>query len=385
MITTEELQEEFNNLANSHEAMKTAALQNDGLVEMAAKHPLYEIEPFFSELNNEFNNGQHSFLLESDDFDPEKDDLYTLWINMDQRRAFYRVLHLGGGVSYETVFEYHEGYYKSATVFINKDEKKPIKLAYLYFKEEMPDLYMECSSYGAFTKKYHSQEYRLDGYKLTAHGNDYEYDVQFEYNYDGALERITGKGKDNDSSRIIFQRPDERQNMTDTLATIEEQLVEEITDQIQKKIKIDGKVYCILLEYTMQGPFPPTVAIGLESEIDGTWDESNIGEYYNAPDMHYFSEADTLPIDLYSEELEKSYIFFDQNYDIMDLNVEEFDQWETQVKEIYLRVCKRIIHMDFSMSFKKTDNFLVIARDFEACNEEYYYQEMMEYKREKGL
>lgn len=386
MKSTEEIQKEFDDLPNSHEKMKAKALQRDSLVEMAAKHPLYEIEPFFSELNNEFYDENHSFLIESkDDYDPERDELYTLWVDMDLRKTLYRVHHLGGNVSYETTFEYHEDYYKSATVFINSEGKKPIKLAYLYFKEEMPDLYIECSTYGLFSKQYHSEEYRLSGYTMNVPGTDYEYEVQFEYNYEGALERITGKVPDDDSSRVIFQRPGEQQNIEDTLTALEDQLVEEITDQIQKKVRIDEKVYCILLEYTMQGPFPPTVAIGLESEIEGPWDEAKIYNYYNAPDMHYFSEGDTLPVDLYLEELEKAYIFIDQNYDIMNLTDEEFRQWEEQVKQLYLRVCKRIMHMDFSMSFQKTNGFLVIARDFEACNEEDCYHTMMTYRKEKAL
>ncbi|UII31500.1 hypothetical protein LVD17_24715 [Fulvivirga ulvae] len=385
MKSTEEIQKEFDNLPDSYEMMKAEALQNDSLVEMAARHPLYEIEPFFSELNNEFYDENHSFLIETEeDYNPEKDELYTLWIDMELRKTFYRIHHLGGNVTYETTFEYHKDYYKSAMVFVDGNGIKPIKLAYLYFKEEVPDMYIECSTYGLFSKKYNSEEYRLNGYKMQVPATNYEYDVQFEYNYDGVLERITGKAGKDSSSKVIFQRPGIGQNMTDTLTVIEDQLVEEVTDQIQKKVRIDEKVYCILLEYTMQGPFPPTIAIGLESEIDAPWDETKIHEYYNAPDMQYFSEEDTLPVDLYSEELEKAYIFFNQNYDIMNLTDEEFDLWEDQVKQLYLRVCKRIMHMDFSMSFQKSDRFLVMAKDFEACNEEYYYNEMMKYKKEKG-
>lgn len=386
MKSIDEIQEEFDNLPDSYEMMKAIALERDNLVEMAAKHPLYEIEPFFLQLNNEFYDHDHSFLIETeDDYNPEKDELYTHWIDMELRRTFYRVHHLGSSTSYETTFEYHVDYYKSATVFINNNGIKPIKLAYLYFNEDVPDTYIECSTYGMISKKYQSEDYQLNGYKMSMPGTDYEYDVQFEYNYDGALERITGKSIDDASSKIIFQRPDKSQNMADTLATIEDQLVEEITDQIQKKVRIDRKIYCILLEYTMQGPFPPVVALGLESEVEGVWDETKIHEYYNAPEMHYFSETGMLPIDLYSEELEKAYIFFNQNYDIMNLTDQEFDRWEEQIKQLYLRVCKRIIHMDFSMSFIKANNFLVIAKDFEASNEEECYREMMKYKKEKGL
>ena len=386
MKSTEEIQEEFDNLPESYDMMKAIALERDSLVEMAAKHPLYEIEPFFLQLNNEFYDDDYSFLIETeDDYNPEKDELYTLWVDMELRKTFYRVHHLGASTSYETTFEYHEDYYKSVTVFINSNGIKPIKLAYLYFNEDVPDVYIECSTYGMIEKKYQSEDYQLNGYKMSTPGTDYEYDVQFEYDYDGALERITGKSIDDANSKIIFQRPDKSQNMEDTLTIIEDHLVEEITDQIQKKVKLDRRIYCILLEYTMQGPFPPTVAMGLESEVEGVWDEAKIHEYYNAPEMHYFSETGMLPIDLYSEELEKAYIFFNQNYDIMNLTDQEFNHWEEQVKQLYLRVCKRIIHMDFSMSFIKTDNFLVIAKDFEASNEEDYYQEMMKYKKEKGL
>ena len=56
--------------------------------------------------------------------------------------------------------------------------------------------------------------------------------------------------------------------------------------------------------------------------------------------------------------------------------------WKQQVFDTYLRVCQRLMHFDFSKSFTQTENFLVMARDFEQCNEEDFYKKMKEFKKE---
>jgi hypothetical protein len=384
MKSFEEIKKEFATLTESFESLTAPLMVDEKLVELAAKHALYEIEPFFSEHNNEFmDENSPSVLINSEeDFNPEKDDYYIFKVNLETRKAHYRKLYLGSGISYDTVFEYHDEYYKSATIYINPELKKSIKLCYLFFKDGMPDHHIECSEYGVLSKKYYSEDQRLLGYTMENIGTGYIFDVKFEYNYEGALQSIIESYRGDGKPRTIFKRPGKNENIDDTLQLIEDQLVEEIADQIQSKVQIDEKVYCVLLEYTLQHPFPPTIGIGVESEMK---ENMELYELYNAPDMQYFSEGDNLDIDLYPSALEDAYLFIDRVYDNMKLSDEEYEKMSQRVKEVYLKICKRLMHMNFDKSFAKTHNFLVLARDFEACNEGEYFIEMNDYKKEKGL
>lgn len=381
MKTRKEIQQEFETLLDGFAEEKAAILENESLHTLLAKHPLYEIEPFFSEHNNEFlDEDSPSFLIDTaEDYDPERDQLYKFRIDMNTRKALFRTEIFGGGTSYDTIYSYTENYYRSATVYINPEMQKAIKLCYLFFEDGMPHTYVECSEYGALSKTYRSEDGRLLGYLQDHEGLDNKYEVAFTYNFDGALDTIIGREAGKKKENLIFKRPDKNQNIADTLETIENHLVEEIANQIGAKVKIEEEVFCILLEYTMQGAFPPTIGIGVLSDVAGDINHVNLVDYYNAPDMQYFSESGTLEIDLFTPVLEEAYLFYDRTFDFHQSSESDYSKWSDTVRELYLRVCKRLMHIDFSNSFSKTDNFLVLARDFEACNEEEYYQEMLAY------
>ena len=127
------------------------------------------------------------------------------------------------------------------------------------------------------------------------------------------------------------------------------------------------------------------MGIGVVADLDGEILEDELHERYNAPDMRYFSEDDTIAIDLFTPALEEAYLFYNRVYNIDAISDEDFTTWEEQTKALYLRICKRLMHFDFSGSFTKADGFLVVARDFEACNEEEYHNEMQTYKQEMSI
>src|SRR5690606_37605241 len=115
MITFEEIQKEFDELTTTFEAEKAATIEDKTLHTMLAKHPLYEIEPYFMEHNNEFmDENSPSYLIGSeDDYDPENDQLYELKVNLEDRKVYFRTEIFGGGVSYDTVFSYSNECYRS--------------------------------------------------------------------------------------------------------------------------------------------------------------------------------------------------------------------------------------------------------------------------------
>ena len=257
MKTLEEIQKEFESLTSGFEAKKLTIENDESLHTLMATHPLYEIEPYFNEHNNEFidENSPSSLIMTDEDYNPDTDQLYRFKMHMENRKAYFRTEIFGGGVSYDTLYSYTTEYYSSATIYVNPEMQKAIKLAYLFFKKGVPHLYIECTEHGAITKTYFSEDDRLLGYLQEYAGHDHKYEVTFAYNYEGALESIKGKLVGQERETLIFKRPDKEENIENTLEKIENLLVEEIADQILANVKIPEQVYCILLEYTMQGHF----------------------------------------------------------------------------------------------------------------------------------
>jgi hypothetical protein len=381
-----QIQKEFNNLTDTFSLLEEIITSNEKLVTMLSTHNLYEIEPYFSEIINKTIQKDAKLLIESeDDYNPDSDDLYHFKIDLETRRTYFKKLDLGVNISYDTIYEYTDDYYKSTTVYRNTEQQKAIKICYLNFKDGMPFEYIECSEYGITQKTYTCENNLIKSYQYEWPNQNHQYFGEFSYDLEYNISQIIEKTSDG-QERIIYNAINNEENIATVLARLENFLVENIGDQILEKVKIGEPVYCILFEYSMQNPFPPTLAIGLVSEIEENLKEEELIVHYNAPDMHYFSEDETIDVDFYPLEIQSDYLKTSEISNRIGWNDEDaFDEWNQQVFNLYLKVCKRLMHYDFSKSFQKSDNFLVIARDFEACNEEEFSAALIEYKINSNL
>lgn len=376
----DEILKEFKLLSSK---VADSILQDTELTRMFSKFNLYEIEPFYAELSNKvIALDQELFFSSEADFDPSKDDLYEYYIDMDSRKVFFKRHLLGPETSYDTAYEYNEEYYKSTTIFTNSEGRKAIKLCYLYHNDGEPNWYYECTEYGLIFKNYRSEGGKLIGYQWKA--GDYSASVDFIYDGDNLTKIVQNSPSGN--MDLLYHAGIENEDKKDILKKLEDYLTVQIADQISQNVHIEEPVYCILLEYSMQHPFPPTVALGLVSELEDDFEKVEIWQRYNAPDMHYFSEDDSLRIDLYSENIQSAYLFTDKYTEDLSWNDDGAHKaWGQEVFEVYLNVCKRLMHNDFSGSFPKTPDFLVMAREFEECNEEDFYKQLSEYKKANEL
>lgn len=384
-----QIQGEFSLIAHAYNDLEQAILADENLVTIQSKYNLYDIQPYYAQLANEVIPPDAKLLIEDEeDFDPATDDLFDYQVDLTSRKTFLRREQFGGGVFYGTVYEYNEQYYKSFTVYKNNDEIKTTHLNYLYFKDGLPHQYIECTEYGVSLKTYTCEGQFIKSYKLEWPNVEHHCIGDLTYDADGKLTTIIETASDG-RSRTMFDASAGEKDIETVLSDLEEFLVENIADQILKNVNIEEPVYCILFEYTMQGPFPPTIAFGVTTELDGKFEDLELYELYNAPDMQYFSENDEpnpVNIDFYQLEIEPNYLACDIHGDTISWeDEEESELWAQQVKDTYLRVCKRLMHYDFSSCFTKSKEFLVMARDFEQCNEEEFYQELSEYKKERGL
>jgi|GEM_PF-1699117 len=386
-----QIQEEFDRIADTFSQKEKEILEDENLIILQSKYNLHDIQPYHAQLTNETLPPDAKLIIESEeDFDPELDDLYDYRIDFESRKAYLKRLHFGEDVFYSTIYEYDEDeeYHKSFSIYQNNGNIKATNLSYLYFRDGLPYQFIECTEYGISLKTYTCDDTFIKSYKLEWPDYDHHCIGELSYNPDGDLIKIVETVSDG-RVRLLFEAGLETRDIETVLEELENFLVENIADQILEKVSIEEPVYCILFEYTMQGPFPPTIAFGVASEIEGTFEDHAPCELYNAPDMRYFSEHDKprlVNIDFYPEDIQSAYLITTAHSTNIPWQDEEASEtWEQQVKDVYLRVCKRLMHFDFSSSFTKTAHFLVMARDFEQCNEEELFEEMMKYKREKGL
>ncbi|GAA5038180.1 hypothetical protein GCM10011506_35090 [Marivirga lumbricoides] len=381
----DEVKKEYKLLATVFDKVTNSVLEDNQLTRIYSKFNLYEIEPFYAELSNQvIDLNQELFFTSETDFNPETDDLYEYHINMETRKVYFKRLILGPETSYETVYEYNEDYYKSSTTFINSEGRKAIKLCYLYHNEGIAHWYYECTDYGLIHKSYRTEGDKLTGYQLKTADTNYSASVDFIYEEDQLTKIIQNNASGN--KLLLYVANLQNENKADILTKLEDYLTEQIADQVLKNAHIDEPVYCLLLEYSMQHPFPPTVALGLVSELEDDFEQVEIWQRYNAPDMHYFSEDDSLKVDLYSETIQSAYLFTDKYTEDISWNDEDqHEAWEKEVFQVYLNVCKRLLHFDFSACFPKSPHFLVMAREFEQCNEEDFYKQLSAYKKNNEI
>ncbi|PJJ08630.1 hypothetical protein CLU83_1916 [Flavobacterium sp. 1] len=383
------IQEEFNCIASTFSEKESVVLLDKNRITVQSIYNLFEIQPYFSQIANEVLSPDAKLFIENEeDFDPETDDLYEYKINLENRKAYFKKQHYGDDIFYTTIYEYTEAYQKSFCVYQNNEDLKAINLSYLYLKDGMPHQFVECTEYGISLKTYTCEGQFIKSYKLEWPNYDHHCIGELDYDAEGNLARITETASDG-RIRILFEKDLETKDVEKILAELEDFLVENIADQILEKVKIEEPVYCLLFEYSMQGPFPPTIAFGVASEIDGNFEDKELYELYNAPDMRYFSENEepnSIAIDFYPIEIQSNYMVTNAHGEKIPWQDDEAcEVWARQVMETYMKVCKRLMYFDFSKSFIKTDYFLIMARDFEQCNEAVFYKELSAYKKENGF
>ncbi len=383
-MNIEQLRAEFDAMGENFNAMFENADDRE-LKEMYSIYNLYEIEPFFSQLKNQSQEGV-SFLINADEYDPERDDLYLYHIDLERKRTLFKRLVLGPTLSYDTLYGYGAQGYKSATLYIRDNFKKPIALSYLTFNEGMPHVYTEVNESGVMTKTYKTEGNMLTGYffdffPFEPNHHDFKSEAFFQYDAEGELAKIV-EVRNTGITDVLYKKYEEGQTLDWALQKIEDYLVAQIHQQIVAEVSIvEEPVYSVLLEYCLQAPFPPTIGIGLASEQEQYSSDEPL-MCYNAPDMFYFSERyddepGAIDIDLYDDEIQEAYRLVDRVYE----GGKDLAGLQKSVYDTYLKVIKRLSACDFSPSFTQTDSFLVMARDYDECNEDQFYKDMLAFKQ----
>jgi hypothetical protein len=385
----EKTEEEYSNFPAVFESLKKSIFQKNNLVTRMARHPLFEIEPFESLLRNEFMTEEEQaalFLSDEKDINSGSEKLYTFTIDPETNQILHRIQYDENNNFYETIFWYEDSVHKSMERYVHTTfPYHHGSICYTFFKNEQPDLYIKCKYSKIKSKKYQISNGQIISYHEQDTESSYTSDVLFEYGTSGNIDLIKkyvkGAGIPQERPEILFKRPEAHQTIKSVFTEIENFLVARITEQIQQHVRIQEEVYCLMLEYCMPEAFPPHLAIGVTPDLEGPYETLKLYQLYNTPDLRYAYEENALRVDLYEEEMQYKYLFYYRAYDFKEYKREKFEYWNDQVRQVYVNVCKRLMHADFSTCFNISEHYLVIARGDVHDDTEYYYERMKAYKK----
>ncbi len=195
----------------------------------------------------------------------------------------------------------------------------------------------------------------------------------------------------NGERSLVFDREKMDASLEQLLQQASDSLCQEIVQACQDPCLENKPICALLLEYTMQGPFPPTFALVQTTERDAG---INNGErplsWLNAPDCEFFSEDENPPLETENDSL---YNAINAHIENLIEAAEDFDEdedssegafslAEDMIVDFYVELCKKLrLRVMQVPQLSLESDFFVTARDFEACNDERYLEALWPEKR----
>lgn len=148
-------------------------------------------------------------------------------------------------------------------------------------------------------------------------------------------------------------------------------LIKTISESMLQQPVTEEEIAWLLLEFTLEYPFPPTIAIAQKSETKNLDKDEHPLIAYNAPDLELFSENGNIIL---------KFDPYDDLFDTVNVLLEEIEYEDRQpfIFQLYVEVCKALMlessnwkHLDLA------DDFHVTARDFEICDEVDYLEKIL--------
>lgn len=187
---------------------------------------------------------------------------------------------------------------------------------------------------------------------------NYQYNIYRKEQLVNKIEQIEG-----DFVSVIYDTKLKEQPLDKLLAMAKKYIIQSIVDNLANNNNISDEIMMMLLEYNLQTPFPPTMALGKTAEFDDCSANGELLSFYNAPDLEYFSEEDSLVINFIGESIYSEL----NNRLLAEL---EDDNLEETVFSFYLNLIKSLKrNRKIKQILSLHKNYHVVARDFEQSNE----------------
>jgi hypothetical protein len=385
MIQT--LQTRFKQLDLEYPAL-LEELHNTPALSAYCDQDIFRIEPFYVEKNN-LNIDQFKLVDNPDELNGSQ----IFQVLMHQGKILFHREWMGENCYYDGFFIYAENQKTRLHFYIKGEMIKPISLEIVHFDKQghyqqfyCIDIYSiyECSYrynqnkiqanyvfYNAALKAQNKAEYQI---KRSPHNNQV---LTIDAIESGNTQRIY------DASYKAF-------TLEQLLTKAHKALSDDIITACSAKKLSRKKIHCLLLEYTSQGPFPPTLALIQEKEVKAcTKNKEHPLGFLNAPDAGIFlSEMETEHGSLYEQINRHIDTMSDIEYAQEENNSEAVNSNETPrisqkiIIDFYTKLSKSLkLKIRQQNHLQLSIEFYVCARDFEACNELDYLQAVLPQKQ----
>lgn len=149
-------------------------------------------------------------------------------------------------------------------------------------------------------------------------------------------------------------------------------VIKAISESMMLQPPTESEVAWLLLEFTLEYPFPPTIALAQKHEVEQYEDSiEHPLACYNAADIELFSENKNiiLDVDTYAALFETVDELFEEI---------EYEDRQPFMFQLYVDVCKALMLESVHWThLKLAADFHVTARDFEICDEAVYLKKLL--------
>lgn len=368
----------------NHEAFLSASLDEmmSGRYSVAfTSFDFFSIEPF-AEYFHRWPENKCKLYKSVDELDSTENGIFIVAIEDRRVIALKRVL--GGNVSYDTVTYRYGEWECHHKIYRNGDTVKPISIELLMKAPDgRPQTFVSASEYGMKVGHYDWVESGVEIIELSAVMPQLgevpelapyaEYSVEFSD--DSTVSRICrGSGGD-----LVYDAQSESLSFDEKLVEARAYLHDKMMSDLAG-LQLDKSISCLLLEYSDQGPMPPTIALIQPHEVD-RWKDEHPLIWLNAPDCELFSEESLDGIKLHGE---RDSLLYSLNADLQAM--EDWDEMTSLIFNFYLELCKSLAKsIEENRPLNIVEDFFVTAREFSACNEAEFLRELWPEERLEPL
>ena len=163
-----------------------------------------------------------------------------------------------------------------------------------------------------------------------------------------------------------------KKDLHKVLENTKQALVKSISESMLHQPAIADEISWLLLEFTLEYPFPPTLGLAQKQETEREEDKDEHPLItYNAPDLELFSENQTITV---------NFDAYEELFETADQLVQEIEYEDRQpfIFQLYVEVCKALMaesskwtHLNLAAGFHVT------ARDYEMCDEIDYLKKLL--------
>lgn len=149
-------------------------------------------------------------------------------------------------------------------------------------------------------------------------------------------------------------------------------VIESIVQAMQQQTLAESQIAWLLLEFTLEYPFRPTLGLAQTSELEQFEDgDRHPLACYNAADLELFSEAQTIMVDFGA---------YDDLFETAEQLLEEIEYEDRQpfIFQLYVDICKALMlespnwtHLNLAKDFHVT------VRDYEVCDEALFLKKLL--------